>query len=990
MTPFLRQVACHYYGGLKGEMSRRLFVFPNRRSIVFFRKWLSDAVGNDPEAVPMVAPEMLTMNDFFYKVSDASVSDKVSLLLELYDCYRKLNRKAEPLDDFIFWGDVILSDFDDTDKYLADPMRLYTNVADYKEIQDSYSYLEPGQEEAIRHFISHFRKGGKLTVDIGSGSPDVKERFLMIWNLLYPLYSDFNKALSAKKMAYEGMVYRAFAERLKKESAADILSEVFPDADKIVFVGLNALNECEKLMMRKLRDAFLAEFCWDYSSDMIRDRWNKSSTFMSANVAEFPQAFAMDEDMSGFRPDIKVVSVPSSVGQVKHIPSILEEIAALHTGGRLSEVGKLDREGFDTAVVIPDETLLIPLLNTIPPEIDAVNVTMGYPMTGSGIYGLMSSISALQLHTRKRGDGCAFYHKQVSAIFSSGVVKAVMDDKSGAVIAKVKSEAKYYVPQSDLCEGWPFSLIFSQVIRDASAADAEQINALESYQLSILGEIGAKISQMEDMALETQFAKQYYQTVSRLSAIRLDVLPLTYIRILQQLIGIISVPFRGEPLKGLQIMGPLETRSLDFTNLIVLSCNEGVFPRRNVSSSFIPPELRKGFGLPTYENQDAVWAYYFFRMIQRASNVWLLYDSRTEGLKSGEESRYIKQLVYQYRYDKMTKTVLRYGIGTQDGAGEIRKTQEDLERIKSMTYSASSLRNFLTCPAKFYYSSVCRLKAETEVAESMDSGMIGSIFHDTMYALYLGGDALQPDFDMDRENVRARIREPLSEITESYVRSLLDPHCGVINDKIRALIKRTFNSDEVSGRNLVIEDVLRQYVRRTLEKDQELMERCGTGKFRILGLEMEKWWRFGPWRFHGYIDRMDSFVPGRVRIVDYKTGRVAEDDVRIDASNAADVADKLFGTDVKDRPSIALQLFLYDRYVAEDVRGMEVENVLYPVPDLFGKDILSSPECPEFDALAQEGLKSLFASLADPDTGFRRTEDADVCRYCDFRKICGR
>lgn len=990
MTPFLKQVACRYYGALKGDMSRRLFIFPNRRSIVFFRKWLSEAVRDDSSAVPMIAPEMLTMNDFFYKVSGAAVSDKVSLLLELYDCYRRLNAKAEPLDDFIFWGDVILSDFDDTDKYLADPRRLYTNVADFKEIQDSYSYLEPGQEEAIRHFISHFRKGGKLTVSIGSDNPDVKERFLMIWNLLYPLYSDFNKALSSKRMAYEGMVYRALAERLRKESAADILAEVFSGADKAVFVGLNALNECEKLTMRKLRDASLAEFCWDYSSDMIRDKWNRASAFMSDNVREFPQAFIMDEDISGFRPDIKVVSVPSSVGQVKHIPAMLEEIAALHAGGRLSEVGKLDRIGSDTAIVIPDETLLIPLLNTIPPEIDAVNVTMGYPMTGSGIYGLMSSISALQLHARRRGDGCAFYHKQVSAIFSSGVIKAVMDDKAREVAARVKSEAKYYVPQNDLCEGWPFSLIFRQVIRDASSADAAQIRGFEDYQLSILSEIGAKMSQMDDMALETQFAKRYYQTVSRLSAITLDVLPLTYMRILQQLTGVISVPFRGEPLKGLQIMGPLETRSLDFTNLIVLSCNEGVFPRRSVSSSFIPPELRKGFGLPTYENQDAVWSYYFFRMIQRASNVWLLYDSRTEGLKSGEESRYIKQLVYQYRYDKMTRTVLRYDIGTQDGVGEIPKTQEDLERIKSMTYSASSLRSYLACPAKFYYSSVRQLSAETEVAESLDNGMIGSIFHDTMYALYLGGDALLPDFDMDRENVRAGIPRPLSEITSSYVGSLLSPGSRVINDKIRALIKKTFNSDEVSGRNLVIEDVLRQYVRRTLEKDLELMERCGTGKFRILGLEMEKWWRFGTWKFHGYIDRMDSFVPGKVRIVDYKTGKVEDKDVKIDASNAGAVADKLFGADVKDRPSIALQLFLYDRYVAEDVKGMEVENVLYPVPSLFGSDILSSPECPEFDALAEEGLKSLFASLSDPGTGFRRTEDTGICQYCDFRKICGR
>ena len=990
MTPFLKQIAVHYYDSLKADAGKVLFIFPNRRSIAFFRKWLAESEKNDPLAVPLVMPGMLTMNDFFSRVSGTSAADKVSLLLELYGCYRKLNRNAEPLDDFIFWGDVILSDFDDTDKYLADPRRLYTNVADFKEIQDSYSYLTENQLEAIRHFIGHFRKGGKLTVNIESGEPGVKERFLMIWNLLYPLYEDFNKSLRSKNMAYEGMVYRSFAERLKTESAADILSSVFRETEKYVFVGLNALNECEKVTMRKMRDAGIAEFCWDYSSDMIRDRMNRSSMFMSENVREFPQAFEMDADMTDFRPDIRVMSVPSSVGQVKQIPEILKEIAAMSTEGNLSEVGKLDIAGADTAIIIPDETLLIPLLNTVPPEIDDVNVTMGYPVSASGIHGLMGSISALQLHLRKRGDGYSFYHKQVWSIFSSGIIKAIMDDEARETVVRVKEEAKYYIPQEDLTRGWPFNVIFRPVITDPASADAGQIRALETYQLSVLNEIGAKISGMDEMTLETQFAKKYYLTVNRLSAVSLDVLPLTYVRILQQLVGIISVPFRGEPLKGLQIMGPLETRSLDFTNLIVLSCNEGVFPHRNVSSSFIPPELRKGFGLPTYENQDAVWAYYFFRMIQRASNVWMLYDSRTEGLKSGEESRYIKQLEYQYRYPKMSRTVLRYRIGTQKNQDEIPKTAEDLERIRTMTYSASSLQNYLACPARFYYSSVCRLEPENGVEESMDNGMIGSVFHDTMFALYTGGDALLPDFDMDRENVREKIPEPLKEISADYIKSLLDPKDGRIRSKVRALVRKVLNSDEVSGRNLVIEDVLNQYVAKTLEKDLELICAGGAGSFRILGLEMRREWKFGDWKFVGYIDRMDSFRPGTVRIVDYKTGKVEENDVRIDASNAVSVAESLFGTDVKDRPKIALQLFLYDMYVAEEVKNMSVENVLYPVPKLFSDDLLSSPECPEFNEQVLSRLDGLFRSISDPGTGFRRTADSKVCAYCDFRKICGR
>ena len=989
MIPFLKQVARHYYDA--GNMDKLCFIFPNRRSMVFFSKWVAECVKDDPAAVPVVAPAALTMNEFFYKVSGASVTGRVSLLLELYGCYKALNPKAEPLDDFIFWGDVILSDFDDTDKYLADPEHLYTNVADFKEIQDTYSYLTPGQVDAIQHFISHFRKGGKLTVNLAAESPDVKERFLMIWNLLYPLYRSFNTTLAEKGMAYEGMVYREFAERLNAESAADILAGSFRGTEKFVFVGLNALNECEKRAMRRMRDAGLAEFCWDYSSAMLRDPMNRSSMFMSQNVIEFPQAFAMDEDEPlGEGPAIHVMSVPSAVGQAKYVPEMLNKIAEMKAGGDISIVGRLDGQGTDTAIVLPDEGLLIPLLNTIPPEISDVNVTMGYPMSGSEIYSLMGNVSALQLHIRKTKGGWAFYHKQVWSIFSSGILNAIIGDDARARIAAIKNEARYYIPQENLSGVWPFDIIFRPVITDPKSTDAGQIRRLEEYQLEILGELGARISGMPGMALETHFAKQYYLSVNRLKTQPLSILPMTYVRLLQQLIGGVSVPFKGEPLRGLQIMGPLETRSMDFTNLIVLSCNEGVFPRRSVSSSFIPPELRKGFGLPTYENQDAVWSYYFFRMIQRAENVWLLYDSRTEGLKSGEESRYIKQLAYQYKYPRMDRNVIKYNMDMPEADPEIVKTAEDLERIRTMQYSVSSLQRYLQCPAKFYYGSVKKLQSESEVAESMDAGMVGSVFHNTIYALYTGGEALSPDFDMDRDNVRANVHEPLKEITAEYIRSLIDGRDSMIRPKVRALIRKGLNTEEVSGRNLVLENVINQYVIRTLEKDLALMKELHTGSFRILGLEMERHWTFEGFRFVGYIDRMDSFVPGTVRIVDYKTGKVGEADVNIDDSNAEEIAELLFGVDVADRPEKALQLFLYDMYVENDVKGNAVENVIYPVPQLFSSEILSSPECGRFNDIVKDKLKTLFSELSSPDTGFRRTADTSLCGYCDFRKICGR
>ena len=599
MTPFLKQVADHYYNA--GGIESRCFIFPNRRSMVWFRKHLCAAVKD----VPLLAPQMTTINDFFSRAAGLDSSDRVRLLLELYECYSKLNPKAEPLDEFIFWGDVILADFNDVDKYLVDPKQLFANVADFKALQDTFEYLSDTQREAIKGFLSHFNdQSGKLTVDLGTDDPDVKGRFLQIWNILYDLYVSYNKALKDKDMAYEGMVYRSLASRLKEEAAEDVFKDIFPEDVTFVFVGLNALNECEKTLLRKLRDAGRAEFCWDWSGAMIKDPQNRSSFFMADNVIEFPQASVWDTE--GVKcPEINVISVASSVGQAKRLPDILAQ-----------------RDGApeDYAVVLPDEGLLRSVLNSIPEDIHDINVTMGLPMNGSLFYTMMADISAIQMHAVKRKGSWFFYHKQVWDLFSSEIFRKAADEKTMEIVAKVKENARYYIPQEELGGTLLMDIIFRPVIMDPKTASAAQVQSFAQYQKDVIEVVAPAIAQDGSLALELEYAKEYYKSISVLHEIRLEVLPMTYVRLLGQLLGSVSVPFKGEPLKGLQIMGPLETRALDFRNLIIMSANEGVFPRRSVSSSFIPPELRKGFGMPTYEFQDAVWAYYFYRMILATSS----------------------------------------------------------------------------------------------------------------------------------------------------------------------------------------------------------------------------------------------------------------------------------------------------------------------------------------------------------------------------------
>ena len=970
MTPFLKQVADHYYNA--GKIEEKCFVFPNRRSMVWFRKHLCSAVKD----VPLLAPQMLTINDFFSRVSGVPASDRVRLLLELYDSYKALNPKAESLDEFIFWGDVILADFNDVDKYLVDPRQLFANVADFKALQDTFEYLTDTQREAIKGFLSHFNdQSGKLTVDLGTDDPDVKGRFLQIWNILYPLYVSYNKSLADKGMAYEGMVYRSLAERLKNMSVEDVFQDIFHEGTTFVFVGLNALNECEKTLLRKLRDAGRAEFCWDWSGDMIKDPQNRSSFFMADNVLEFPQAARWDPE--GVEcPEINVISVASSAGQAKRLPDILCQ----RTGAPE-----------ECAVVLPDEGLLKSVLNSIPEEIHDINVTMGLPMNVSLFYTMMADISAIQMHAVKRKDTWLFYHKQVWDLFSSEIFRKAADEKTMEIVAKVKENARYYIPKEELAGTLLMDVIFRPVIMDPKMASTAQIASFAQYQKDVIEAIAPAIADDASLALELEYAKEYYKCINVLFEIRPEVLPMTYLRLLGQLLSSVSVPFRGEPLKGLQIMGPLETRALDFKDLVIMSANEGVFPRRSVSSSFIPPELRKGFGMPTYEYQDAVWAYYFYRMISRAEKVWMLVDSRTEGLKSGEESRYIKQLEYHFGVP-LKRSVVKFGSMKTASLPDIVKTEEDVVRIKDTVLSATTLQNYLACPAKFYYGTVKGLEAEEEVAESLDYGMFGTVYHDTMRALYTSEEAMNPEFVFnDREPRGGLSGEAQKTVSQSYIEGWLSRKED-IKAKVKALIMMQLNTIEVSGRNLVVADVIVRYIIKTLQRDLELLKKEGRDSFEILGREIRVAGEFCGQRFKGFIDRLDSFKDEQARVVDYKTGKVLEDDENIHDGNAEEIAEKIFNPDMKNWPKIALQFYIYDMLVQSrpEVRGREICNCVYSTAHLFKEPPVTVPMNRKFYEAVSAKLEAMLAQMYDTSVPFRRTDDEKTCSYCDFRMICGR
>ena len=952
MTPFLKQVAGHY---LAADIQDTCFIFPNRRSSVFFRKYLGDLLREGGADRPLRAPRSLTINDFFCEVYGGEVTDRIRLLLELYQSYKAVYPKAEPLDEFLFWGEVILADFNDVDKFLVDAESLFANVADFKDIQDDYSHLSDVQREAIRHFMAHFRdRNGRLTVHLDTDDTTVKARFLQIWNILFPLYADFRKRLREKGMAYEGMVYRDLASKLRDgQAAVDVMGAAFPQTRRFVFIGLNALNACERTVLARMRDAGLAEFCWDYVSEEIRDPRNKSSVFMRDNVRDFPNAFEVDPEGLG-KPEFHVVSVASSAGQTKLAPEILRR-------------STMD-DPVETAFVLPDENLLMPLLNAIPPEYGSINVTMGCPLTGGAVYSLMSALSAMQLRLREKAGGWFFYHREVRSVFSNSLFRAVLTPEEDAVVKKVKAQAKYYIPQEDLQGGPLLNLLFRPVVLNPKEGTLAQNRSVAAWLSDIVSYVGYHLRGVEAMLLELDFAKRYLQSLNLLDGIGLDVLPATWLRLLDELLAGESVPFHGEPLEGLQVMGPLETRALDFRNIVLFSANEGSFPRRSASASFVPPELRKGFGLPTFEYQDSVWAYYFYRMVQRAEHVWLLYDSRTEGLKTGEESRYIKQLEYYYQVP-LERFVATGGMQLAPGEGEIAKTEEDIGRIRSGALSASVLQSYLYCPAKFYYQFVKRLQAEDEVAESLDAGSLGNVFHKTMQALY----------------------KPFAVVGVAEIDRMLQDR-KALKDLVRQKIMEEMQTIDVTGRDLVVEEVILEYVVQTLRHDRNLLVQSGSKGFEILYLEQRMECEFEGFTIKGFADRIDSYLGGEARIVDYKTGRVEDEDIDITDENAAAIVDKLFGPSNEGRPKIALQLYIYGLLAQEQekLKGRPVVNSIYSVSRLFTEPLKDRPQSAEFARLTRERLKDLLAEMTDPSVPFRRTEELRTCSYCDFKMICGR
>lgn len=964
MKPFLYQVATLFYQQYGAEIHRLAFVFPNRRAGLFFQKYLSEISER-----PLFSPSILTINDLFMQLSGKHPADKIQMLFRLYELYKQRSGSSESFDEFIYWGEMLLNDFDDIDKYMVDARMLFRNVSDLKSLDDDFNYLSPEQVQAIRSFWSSFYPKGD--------SPN-QQHFLELWEILYDLYAGLRTSLAKDGCGYDGMIFREVVEQLEKEPMSD-----FP-FDQVVFVGLNALSVSEERLLLALQKKGVADFYWDYVGPWVTDPDNKASFFLERNLRLFPSRMQLPVT-EPVQAEIRVMGVPSAIGQAKQVYPILQALA--------DEQQLTDESALRTAIVLPDEHLLVPVLNAIPEAIQHINVTMGYPLAGTPVAALMEYILTLQKNIRYIDRVPVFYFRDVLPILNHQYVMAAAPEEVSQLVKDMTAGNRIYVHAADLNRHELLSILFTPVQNTEELSDylihvLEALNAcLRNNRPNPDDEEMISNSTQTTADIEQEFIFHYFATVNRMKEVmreakiemRLD----TYFRLLKRMTDLITIPFEGEPLSGLQVMGVLETRALDFDRLIILSMNEGIFPLKKAANSFIPYNLRRGFGLPTYEHQDSVWAYHFYRLIRRAKQVTLLYDTRTTGLQTGEVSRFVHQLRYHYQYPLIDELVVYDVASSAVPPISVQKTAEVEKLLSDFLFggpralSASAINTYLDCPLKFYFSVLEQIQEEDEITETVERDVFGSILHKVMEDLY------------------APFKGKL--VTADLLKLLRKDQPLLTGTIARAFAELFFKSPVVrplEGENFLTGEMIRKYAEKILEQDarftpfhyieseKKVRATITLSDRRIVQLK-------------GFIDRVDS-LDRVLRIVDYKTGS---------GKLEFESVEGLFDKEAKDRPKAVMQVFLYAWMYQQlpEYTGMPIQPAIYYLRTLFQRSFDPVEEqkkgrgkadkvnsFQDFTADFEDKLRQCLDEIFDLDIPFTQTETGKACAYCSFRGLCGK
>ena len=1020
MKSFLQLVADDMYEAFGGDYSNVTVVFPNKRAGLFMNRYLMQHA----KSKPMMAPRYMTIDDVFWELSELVVADEVHLVTLLHKVYCEVTGANEPLDRFYAWGQLLLSDFEDIDNNMVDAKVVFRNIEDLNDLT-TYDYLNEEQKEAIVRFFKTLKPNelGVRSEELGVNG--LTSQFYSTWSYLYEVYSEFKRRLKEEHRAYNGMKKR---EVIEKERPLPNLPHDGEELDSgssavngqwsmvnFIIVGFAVLNETEKQLFKMLREkAKGTYFYWDYDNAYLD---SDAGRFVKENMRLFPNRLeGRDCYDCMHEPGKKLTMVATATEDAgcRYVAQIVEGLKEKDTR---------------TAIVLCNEKMLGSVLYGLASVegLGEMNVTMGYPLQSTPIFSFVAALTDLQLHGRTKSG--SWRYSTVATLLRHPYAKLLTEGEATALLTRMNKEGVRFPTTQYLRENEKTALLFADIesveemkewlvdiLRRMSKLKVKNEKLeVESEELGVRSEeleVEGEASGQDILAVESLY--ETFTLMNRLATAAVDDEEMTvamYCRLLLTAMRSRSIPFHGEPAVGLQVMGLLETRNLDFENVVMLSVNEGQIPKIRMNNSFIPYTLREAYGMTTIERQNGLYAYYFYRLLQRARNVTMVYNTSTEGINRGEMSRFLLQLKLEknllfapdveLRELSLTagneikeKRNLELGVRSEElGALEricrrfdtkYDKEYSEAHGGKLMTLSPSAINEFITCPRRFFLHYVAELTTTEDMDDmDIDNATFGTLFHETMEKLYrpLVGKQLQSKTLKEMTEDDARI--------ESAVDAAFDKH--VFKTKGG---RRMYNGHQLLNRN-----ALTVYVKRQIEYDAECCP------FTLLGLEYQVYTLINVdghvVRVGGVIDRSQRQNDGRVCIVDYKTSTTPQTTKSVE---------DLFDGEKKNRASHILQAMYYCEVVSDgrckmsDVRCMagETDAVVYPqlmyvkLPaDKRDEAVKIDKEeitdyrkeyGEEFRSLMVETIERMFS----PETEFAATPVVSNCEYCDFKELCGR
>lgn len=955
METFLKQVAHDLYNKTEGNFTKVAIVFPNKRASLFFNEYLAQESDR-----PIWSPTYVSISELFRQSSDLSIADPIKLVCDLYKVFQKATGSKETLDDFYFWGEMLIADFDDADKNMADTHALFSNLKDLNELMDNYDFLEEGQKEALSQFFHNFSIN-QVT--------ELKQRFISMWNVLGDIYAEYKALLESQSIAYEGMLYRQVIEQLDVEALP---------YNKYIFVGFNVLNKVEHTLFKKLNEAGKAMFYWDYDTFYLNKTPHEAGEFIRRNLRDFPSELpASFFDNLNQPKEVTFIESPTENGQVRYLPQWIRE--------------NLTSQEKETAVVLCNEALLQPVLHALPDNVKHINITMGFPLSQTPAYSFVNALMELHTSGYNPNNGRYLFAEVISVL--KHPYTRQLSPEAEKLEQTLTRDNRFYPLPSELKQDNVLELLFTPRRNNLDLCSMLS-EALKEVAVIYQQQAASHSDAFDQLYRESLF--KTYTLVNRFHTLieskELNVQAGTFQRLLTRVMSSSSIPFHGEPAIGMQVMGVLETRNLDFRHLIMLSVNEGQLPKAGGDSSFIPYNLRKAFGMTTIDHKIAVYAYYFYRLMQRAEKVTLVYNTATDGINRGELSRFMLQFLIEWGYPVLRKQLEAAQSPQSSAPIIIEKTPDVMKRMKSVfdirsnpkaLISPSALNCYLDCPLKFYYKYVALLSAPDEVTADIDSAKFGSIFHYAAEHIYK--DLTAHGKLISRENLETLLKDEVR--LQTYV-----------DNGFKELFFNLPQNEqpEYNGIQLINSAVIVKYIQQLLRNDLRYAPFTFVGSEQRIFENIEICTSTGDIqsRIGGIIDRIDSKGES-LRIVDYKTGG--------DADTPANVQ-SLFIPD-KKRSNYVFQTFLYASIVCKKLREKNDSRLVAPAllyihraaSENYSPVIqMGEPRKPKepVDNFAQyegdfrENLKTLLEDIFNPDISFTQTEIEDKCAYCDFKALC--